>query len=1050
MLRLIPKLLAALVAIALLLIGVIAVSLPRLVNREEFRVALHGRAAEALGTPVEWTSIEAGLVPLRLTVHEPVLLAEASKREDARLRAESLELHLSALAMMDRRLQVDSLIVHGLELVVTRRADGFVLPIEKADAAAGPDADAAPSPFGPSDDPREAGAGVPPEEGSEGEFELAVRRILIEESRLIIHDRMLPRPIEWHFEDLRLEAKGDSIEEPLAIEFSSRLVKEAREIGALTTTGEISFTGVYDLEVGLEEVLLAELQAYVADATLAGTLSGQVSIEGASDVVSKVETDLRVEDMAVKTFGLDLMGRLDLEARQTRGDPIEFEAGLDLGLGGKAVIAGSMSLDGAVDAGVFLTSLELEPYAQLAGDHVAISGRASGRVDLEASAGRGLSHLTTDLNIVDARYADATVDVGGALDLVLDLEGLAEDDPVRFDVAMALDGGGRVDAEGVATLAGAIDAKVILGEIDLSRVAPWVPEGTEIGGRLTGDAEFRVTAEQRVERLAARMRIDSARIARDRVGASGAFDLEIGLQPEGSIELDAGLILEDGSRISVEGTSTIDGIVDLEAELASFDLAILRSFLPDPEMQLVGWVSGSGRFIGDVSAPEFLSLDVGVDKGFIQTTDYALEGPFLVAAKVKEPFSRPRGRVDLDLTAARVGVLDQFTKRAGMRAEMTTRFVPEESGEIVFESQLKLRNIEEILLQGALGETTSIAVTTTDFNLKGWSEVLPVLAEYEADGVIAFDGVGVELIDGVATRFGGRISLRGVGLSVPDAGRVRLRGSILGEGTRIRTKGLKAHLAGATIGIEGTVEDPIGEGRFDLAIQTIGEAEVNDLLTELAASGGTVFGLLDLKGKVHGIWGTGESLTDSLAGELRFSIGERGGGELRGVSLLQAILDQIPLLGGAARLSRPFRGGRSVGDYFVQRFDVIEGDFELGRGKVEARSLRLAYPGYEARLSGPMQLRNLQIDMSGEVLLKGDLVSALGGLAGAEIEGRKPIRIPLARVTNTLDDPKVVMTKETLAAVPKLLLQATGIDTITLGIGKGVGKVLDRVLGSGK
>ena len=47
--------------------------------------------------------------------------------------------------------------------------------------------------------------------------------------------------------------------------------------------------------------------------------------------------------------------------------------------------------------------------------------------------------------------------------------------------------------------------------------------------------------------------------------------------------------------------------------------------------------------VGAVTAPEFLSLDVGVDKGVFKTTEYSVEGPFLAAViarlaaeKVKE------------------------------------------------------------------------------------------------------------------------------------------------------------------------------------------------------------------------------------------------------------------------------------------------------------------------------------------------------------------------------------------------------------------------------
>jgi hypothetical protein len=349
-------------------------------------------------------------------------------------------------------------------------------------------------------------------------------------------------------------------------------------------------------------------------------------------------------------------------------------------------------------------------------------------------------------------------------------------------------------------------------------------------------------------------------------------------------------------------------------------------------------------------------------------------------------------------------------------------------------------------VQGTIGETTSIALTSSAFDLGGWSEMLPVLAAYEPDGRIAFDGTAIELIDGAPSQFGGRLLLQGVGLNVPDAGRVHLRGSIVGEGTSIRARGLKALMNELTVGIEGQVEDPLGEARFEIAVRSIGEAEVNDLLTALTSSPDRVFGPLRLAGDVKGIAFGDRSFFDALEGEIRFSVGENGGGRLRGISLLRTILDQIPLFGEVAQLTRSLRGGRSIDRYLTDRFRIIEGDFVIGKGQLDARKLRLAYDGYEAELSGPIRLRDLSIDMTGDVVLKSDLVSALSGLAGTDLGQREPIRIPLARVTNTLSDPKVVMTGETLAAMPKLLFQATGLDTITLGVGKAIG----RILGNGK
>ena len=58
----------------------------------------------------------------------------------------------------------------------------------------------------------------------------------------------------------------------------------------------------------------------------------------------------------------------------------------------------------------------------------------------------------------------------------------------------------------------------------------------------------------------------------------------------------------------------------------------------------------------------------------------------------------------------------------------------------------------------------------------------------------------------------------------------------------------------------------------------------------------------------------------------------------------------------------------------------------------------------------------MTLDMSGELVLKDDLVTLLGGLTGSDPGDREPIRIPLARVTNTISDPKVEMTPQTIAA----------------------------------
>ncbi|MCR9095980.1 MAG: DUF748 domain-containing protein [bacterium] len=1042
MARVVLKLFAAIIAVVLLVVGGLAVALPRLVNSDEFRTALHAAAAEALGTPVEWSRLDAGIVPLRLTLESPVLETPIADPADARLSARAIELRISAMTLLERKVEVESLVFRGLELVVTRTPEGLILPVPPGDPSPG----APPSAGTPSEAPSPEGDGGAEEDGG---LELALRRVVVEEARIVLRDRTLPRPLDWQLEGFALEATGEDLERPLSIDLESRVAANGAPAGALAIEGEVSLAGLFDLAIELDALRLDTLQPYVTEATLAGLASGRISVEGASDVVSHFDTDLRIEGMDVSTFGLDLEGRLDLVASQELDRPIAFDATLDLGSRGSADLDGRVTLDGALDSVVVLDALDLVPFAALAGDEMGIEGRATGRVVVAVATGGEVTKLETDLRIPDARYADASVDLRGALDLGLGFAGLEKNDPFRFDIALALaQQGGRIDAEGTATLEGAVDAKLVLGNVDLAPLAPWIPEGTKVEGRLTGDADLARTAGGRIERIAVKLALADARVVRDPVDVAGRFDLTAGIEGEGPIDLVAALALDDGSGLRIEGTSTTAGVVDVHADLESFDLAIVRPFLSDPALRLEGLATGKGRLVGDATAPEFLSFDLGVDRGVIASGDAALEGPFLASLKIKEPLSRPRGRAELDLTATQLRYGETFAKPENMRALATARFVPEETGEIVFEATVALRDIDELLVQGAVGDTTTVSVTTTDFDLEGWESILPVLAPWSARGKVALDGLAVELIDGEPRRFGGKLALRGIALTVPDAGRIQLRGTIVGEETRIRTEGLKAKLGPAVIGIKGAIEDPLREGRFDLAIRTVGEVEANDVLSNLTSARDTVYGPLQFDGDVTGRLDHPDGVTGDLAGDVRFSVGEREGGRLRGVSLLRTILDQIPFVGGAARLTRPFRGGRSVDDYFTERFEIIEGVFRIGEGRVQAETLRLAYPGYEARLTGPMRLADLSIDMTGEVLLKGDLVSTLGGLAGADVPDREPIRIQLAKVTNTLAEPEIEMTAETLAAVPKLLFQGTGLDTITRGIGKQVGEALDRVLGA--
>jgi hypothetical protein len=432
MLSTILKVIATFLAVGVLLIGSLALALSWIVDSDEFETAFRGRVAQAFGTPVEWQSLEATLLPPRITINQPALVTMTGNAEDARLTAKSADLRLALLPIFERRIEVDSLVLHGVELAVTRTSEGLVWPFvrEEIDTVAS-------SAFAPAI--------------SQTAFALRLRSVVVSESRIILRDHSLERPVEWRFEAPEAVAHFDS--DLMRIDLVGELQSGAIEAGPVSTWG---------------------------------TLALQVS--------------------------------------QALDGPTSFVADFDLRTGEKASIRGKLT--------------------------------------------RGGEH------------------------------------PIQIDAVLAFSTGGRV--------------------------------------------EF-------------------------------------------------------------EGTSTREGMLDVHARVESFDLALAKNLLPDPQMDLAGLATGLARVVGDAASPDYVSIDVEVESGLLRMPDYFVEGSFLAELTVTHPLSgRPMGQLDLDLTSARVEYQDQFKKPAGMRAEMTTKFETQASGKIDFESRIKLREINEILEQSAIRHSTSL------------------------------------------------------------------------------------------------------------------------------------------------------------------------------------------------------------------------------------------------------------------------------------------------------------------------------------------------------
>ncbi|MCA9504224.1 MAG: DUF748 domain-containing protein [Myxococcales bacterium] len=992
--RLFAKVSIALVVLLAVLFGALAIGLPRLIESEGFGRSLRANASAVLGRPVEWDALRAGVFPPRLVIESPRIESEGGQtdasRPASRLRADAIDLRMAWLPLLQRRVEVDSLVFRGLDLVVTRTADGFELPV----GGAGREGDASSSPDSPDTTADEGATSPAPAPGGApvdgADLGVALRRFVIEGGRIVVVDRTLAHPIEWRLEDVELEGREQERSGAAAIELHTRLAADGRDAGSLHASGTIDLGGAYDLDLDLTQIALAELQPYVEDVALAGAASGRISVAGAASSFASSSADLVVEDASIGMQGVTLRGRLAVQAERAGEAPLAFRGTLDAGEGGRIRASGTRAPSGGVQAEIELDAVDVTPFAPLAGGNRRLGGQASGHVALTTRDAGGLARLEGEVDVASARLVDGGLDLAGRLAVAFDLQPDASGGPVR---------------------------------------------------------------------MAGRAVLSEARVRADRVDLAGRFELGARREATEPIALTGEVALVDGGRVSWTGNATEEGRLDLNASLAAFDLAIAAPFLPDPSIRMGGRATGKARIVGPLGALELLSLDVDIESGQLETPDYGLSGPLHLTADLREPTKGLRGDVVVDLTRARLSYGESFRKPAGVRATAATKLARTATGGTAFESVIALRNAERIVAKGALDGTTSIVLTAPAFDVKGWDELLPALAAWEAEGPVALEGLGLRFDEQGASRFEGRLELRDVGVRVSETGRVRLRGAIVGEGSTLRSDGLQAVTKGVVLAVDARVEDPFDVARFELGLDTVGAAEANDLVSAFTSRADTVFGPLALNGRLRGALSGGSSFYDALEGQVRFGIGEPGGGRLRGVSLLRTVLDQLPLLGGAARLTQPFRGGRSLDDWFTEYFERIEGDLAIGGGRIEARTLRLVYPGYEATLRGPLRLDDLTLDMKGELILKADLVTALRGatspsapapVAGAdpgtepvaEPEQRKPIHIPLARVRGRLGAPEVSMTPETLLAVPKLLFQATGLDTLSIGVGKAIGRAL--------
>jgi uncharacterized protein involved in outer membrane biogenesis len=294
--RLLVRALAAFGALLVLALVLLALGLPRLVDRPEVRAHIEAAAREATGRDVRFEGLAIGILPPRVRVLRPVVAA-TTPGEPPFFSAEEAALRVALLPLLARTLVVDSLEVVKPTLRIVRTPDTGPPP----KGAPGPQKGAA------SDEANEGGG-----------LRLAVRHLALRDGTVVLEDHGVTPPVTWILEDIQAEAAGTSLSAPIDFSLSGRLGSG----GLLRAKGTSTTSGIVDVHATLEDVDLAAAKPYAGKSAtaLAGSLGGTVHVQGSATAPGAVDADLKVSNADVVAASITVHGPLTLHA-QLKGEP---------------------------------------------------------------------------------------------------------------------------------------------------------------------------------------------------------------------------------------------------------------------------------------------------------------------------------------------------------------------------------------------------------------------------------------------------------------------------------------------------------------------------------------------------------------------------------------------------------------------------------------------------------------------------------------------------------------------------------------------------------
>jgi hypothetical protein len=412
------------------------------------------------------------------------------------------------------------------------------------------------------------------------------------------------------------------------------------------------------------------------------------------------------------------------------------------------------------------------------------------------------------------------------------------------------------------------------------------------------------------------------------------------------------------------------------------------------------------------------------------TTRLDVEGPATLRAE-------PNGAFRLNATPAAIAYADSFRKPAGVAMRVEGRL--QRDGAALRIDDLQFRLADAALsgrLQSAARNTAEL--DAPPFALAGLAPLLPALAKRDLAGTLALQDLRLATDP---LELNGALLLDGVAVGTPGQPPVRISGALEGRGRKLETRDLVLVTAGQTIPVSASLE--LGEPGF-FHVSARGEALDGTALVR-AYSGKDFFeGPITFDAQAAGSPGGERPLAETLAGKGRIDVGR---GKIRGVSLLRSTFQVLGTFAEAAILVNRARGSTNMDRYYSDEFESIGATIQVERGRASTNDLKIVYPYYTADLRGSMGLADGSLDLTGEITLHRE--------AEAELKTRV---IPLARITGSVDAPRVDLSPQAVAslAAREELHRNSGKlnkkidDQLGEGSGKAITDTLDGLLGGSK